>query len=74
VRVILAANLRDGPSLASTIIEQAPAGETYEAQGRDATGAWLRVCCSRSGAPGWLAAALVTVEGSLEDIPVEGGR
>jgi hypothetical protein len=73
-RALLAANLRDGPGLTSAIIEQALVGQTYEVQGRDASGAWLRVCCARSGQPGWLAAALVTVEGNLEDVPVEGGR
>lgn len=73
-RVMLAANLRDGPSLTSAVVEQAPVGQVYEVQGRDATGAWLRVCCSRAGAPAWLAAALVTVEGNLDDVPVEGGR
>jgi uncharacterized protein YraI len=71
---MLAANLRDGPSLTAGIIEQAPVGQSYEVQGRDATGAWLRVCCSRAGQPGWLAAALVTVEGNLDDVPVDGGR
>jgi uncharacterized protein YgiM (DUF1202 family) len=70
-RVLLAANLRDGPRLGSAVVEQAPPGQSYEIVGRDATGAWLRVCCSSNGRPGWLAAALVTVEGNLEDIPVE---
>lgn len=73
-RVMLAANLRDGPGLASAVVEQAPVGQVYEVRGRDATGAWLRVCCSAAGEPAWLAAALVTVEGNLEDVPVEGGR
>jgi hypothetical protein len=72
--VLLAANLRDAPGLASTVMEQAPVGQVYEVQGRDATGAWLRVCCARTGQPGWLAAALVTIEGSLDDVPIIGGR
>jgi hypothetical protein len=73
-RTLLAANLRDGPGLTSAIIEQAGVGQTYEVQGRDATGAWLRVCCSRLGEPAWLAAALVAVEGNLEDVPIDRGR
>ncbi len=73
-RVMLAANLRAGPGLTSAIIEQARVGQTYEVQGRDATGAWLRVCCSQAGQPGWLAAALVTVEGNLEDVSIDRGR
>jgi hypothetical protein len=73
-RVLLAANLRAGPGLGSQIIEQAPIGQRYEVMARDDAGAWLRVCCAASGQPGWIAAALVTVEGSLEDVPVETGR
>ena len=72
--VLLDANLRTGPGLASIIIEQAPAGQRYQIIGRDAAGAWLQVCCATSGQPGWLAAALVTFEGSIEDVPVIEGR
>jgi hypothetical protein len=72
--VLLDANLREGPGLGAAILEEAPAGQVYEVEARDASGAWLRVCCSQSGQPGWLAAALVTVQGNLDDVPVEGGR
>jgi hypothetical protein len=72
--VLLDANLRAGPGLGAAILEQAPVGQVYEVQARDTSGAWLQVCCSNSGQPGWLAAALVTVQGNLEDVPVEEGR
>jgi hypothetical protein len=69
-RVIVVANLRAQPGLASQVLEQASLGSSYRVLGRDPTGGWLKVCCTTRGEDGWLAAALVTIEGSMEDVPI----
>ncbi len=69
-RVAVVANVRSQPGLAAQILEQAPVGKSFTVLGRDPTGGWLEVCCTAQGETGWLAAALVTIEGSMEDVPV----
>jgi len=71
-QIAVVANLRAGPSLTSTIIERAAIGNTYTVLGRDETGGWLQVCCTTRGATGWLAAALATISGSMESVPIVG--
>lgn len=71
-QVVVIANLRAGPSLTSTIIERAAVGSTYTVLGRNATGGWLQVCCTTRGDAGWLAAALATISGSMESVPIVG--
>lgn len=66
----MVANLRAQPGLGSQVLEQAPVGNTYTVLGRDPTGGWLKVCCTTRGENGWLAAALVNIEGGMEDVPV----
>ncbi len=71
-QVIVIANLRAGPSLTSAIIERAAIGSTYTVLGRDATGGWLQVCCTTRGEAAWLAAALATISGDMESVPIVG--
>jgi hypothetical protein len=52
------ANLRAGPGTDFGVARVANEGETYEATGRTADGAWLRLCCV-DGAPVWVAGELV---------------
>lgn len=69
-QVIVVANVRSGPDLGSDVLEQAVVGAAYTIVARDATGGWLQVCCTARGETGWLAAALATIQGSMEDVPV----
>jgi len=55
------------------ILERAVAGTTFTVVGRDATGGWLQVCCTASGAQGWMAAALAEIDGLMESVPIVGG-
>lgn len=55
-------NIREGPGLEYPVAEVAALGATYTIVGRDAQGGWLQVCCTRSGPPGWVAAALIVEE------------
>ncbi len=73
-QVIVVANVRSQPGLGSPVLEQAPIGKSYTILGRDSTGGWLQVCCTTRGETGWLAAALVTITGNIEDVPVVQGR
>ena len=69
-QLIIIANLRAGPGLSSPVLEQAAAGSTYTVLGRDETGGWLQICCTTRGDPGWLAAALATISGSMKSVPI----
>ncbi|MGE5602669.1 MAG: SH3 domain-containing protein, partial [Nitrososphaerales archaeon] len=73
-QVVVVANVRAQPDLASPVLERAPVGKSYTVVGRDPTGGWLRVCCTARGEAGWLAAALVTIAGDMEDVPIVQGR
>lgn len=52
------ANLRSGPGREYGVSRVAKEGETYEATGQTADGAWLRLCCV-NGAAAWVAGELV---------------
>jgi hypothetical protein len=68
------ANVRAEPNLAAPILERAAVGTAYTVEARDSTGGWLRICCTSRGETGWLAAALVTIDGDMADVPVVAGR
>lgn len=72
-RTLVVVNMRQAPGMDAPIIQRAPVGSAFTIVGRDATGGWIQVCCTASGEPGWLAAALVEIEGWIEDVPVVGG-
>ena len=71
-QVIVVANLRAEPGLDSPILGRAPAGGIYTVLGRDPTGGWVQVCCTVRGDAAWLAAALATISGSMESVPIVG--
>ena len=73
-QLIVTANLRAGPGLSAPVLEQVAAGSTYTVLGRDVTGGWLQICCTTRGDAGWLAAALATISGSMESVPVVTGE
>jgi hypothetical protein len=52
------ANLRVGPGTGFVVARVANEGETFEATGQTADGAWLRLCCV-DGAPVWVAGDLI---------------
>ena len=56
------------------VLEQAQPGRVLRITGRDALGSWWQVCCTDSGATGWIASALVFVEGLTTDVPVVTGE
>lgn len=66
-------NVRQGPGLTYPIVDTATIGTTYTIVGRDAQGGWLQVCCTQTGSLGWVAAALITVEGPVTQLPVATG-
>ncbi len=70
----LTVNIRAEPSLTGRVLEQAGAGRVFRIVGRDALGSWWQVCCTASGATGWVASALVQVEGLTLDVPVVTGE
>jgi hypothetical protein len=72
-RTLVVVNVREAPGMAAAILERAAAGTTFTVVGRDVTGGWLQVCCTASGAPGWMAAALVEIDGLMESVPIVGG-
>ncbi len=63
-------NLRGGPGLDYGVVEVAEKGRAFSVVGRNATGGWWQVCCTQNGASGWVASALVQLEGTLQAVPV----
>ncbi len=63
-------NVRSGPGLAYGVLEVVEKGRALSVVGRNATGGWWQVCCTKNGASGWVASALVQLEGTLLDVPV----
>lgn len=63
-------NIRGGPALSYEVLELAEEGREFSVVGRNATGSWWQVCCTQSGASGWVASALVQLEGTLLNVPV----
>lgn len=55
------ANLRAGPGTEFGVAAVANEGETFEATGQTADGAWLRLCCV-NGAPAWVASKLAELQ------------
>ncbi len=70
----LAVNIRAEPSLTGRVLEQAAVGRTLRITGRDALGSWWQVCCTAGDETGWVASALVQVEGLTTDVPVVTGE
>jgi hypothetical protein len=70
----LTVNVRAEPSLTGRVLEQAEAGRVLRIIGRDALGSWWQVCCTANGATGWVASALVQVDGLTTDVPVVTGE
>ncbi len=70
----LTLNVRAAPSLSARVLEQAGAGRAFRIVGRDELGGWWQVCCTADGGLGWIAAALVQVEGAVTDVPVVMGE
>jgi uncharacterized protein YgiM (DUF1202 family) len=68
------ANVRKGPGLRFAVLETATLGQTYTIVGRDASGGWLKVCCTRYGEVGWLVTALVETQGTAWSAPVVPGE
>jgi hypothetical protein len=52
-------NVRAGPGTSYPILDVLPAGSRLTVVDRSADGGWVKVCCVREGAPGWVAAELV---------------
>jgi hypothetical protein len=67
-------NVRKGPGLRFAVLETATLGQTYTIVGRDASGGWLKVCCTRNGEVGWLVTALVETQGTAWSAPVVPGE
>ena len=67
-------NLRSGPGLNYGVLEVVEQGRALTVVGRNATGGWWQVCCTQNGASGWVASALVQLEGTLLDVPVTAGE
>jgi hypothetical protein len=65
--------VRGGPALDAPLIELARTGRVYRVTGRNETGDWLQVCCTREGQSGWVTAGSVQVEGSTSDLPIVTG-
>ncbi len=63
-------NVRSGPGLVFPVIGTARQGETYNVTGTNPTGTWWRICCLAGEKEGWVRSDLVTIRGSLNDIPV----
>jgi uncharacterized protein YgiM (DUF1202 family) len=63
------ANVRSGPDTRYEIVGQLAQGDTTLVTGRDEEGSWLQVTLP-SGEVGWLPLFVLTLEGSLEDVPV----
>lgn len=55
-------NIRQGPGLEYPVADIAANGTTYTIVARNEQGSWLQVCCTRAGALGWVAAALIVEE------------
>ncbi len=55
-------NIRQGPGLEYPVADIAASGTTYTIVARNEQGSWLQVCCTRTGALGWVAAALIVEE------------
>lgn len=63
-------NIRSGPGLTYAVLEVAVSGRELVIVGRNALGSWWQVCCTLNGANGWIASALVQIEGLLSGVPV----
>lgn len=73
-RVLQQANIRSGPGLEYEVLEIAASGREFVVVGRNAPAGWWQVCCTQSGASGWVASALVQLAGSMADVPVTAGE
>lgn len=63
-------NVRQAPDVTAPILERVDADATFTIIGRDPQGGWWQICCTRDGRPGWIAAALVAVDGDSRGVPV----
>jgi hypothetical protein len=62
-------NIRQGPGTFYDAVALIEAGMELEVIGRIRDGSWLEVCCI-AGAPGWVIAESVLVEGEITAVPV----
>lgn len=63
-------NIRSGPGLNYPILEVAEGQRILAVVGRNASGGWWQVCCTRDGGQGWVAAMLVSLEGDALNAPI----
>ncbi|MGQ9766424.1 MAG: SH3 domain-containing protein [Anaerolineae bacterium] len=63
-------NIRAGPSLNYRVLEVAESQRVPTVIGRNRSGSWWQVCCTRNGAIGWVAATLVSLEGDILNVPI----
>lgn len=63
-------NVRAGPGPEFTVLALAAQGDRFTVEGRSADGAWWQVCCVLDEQRGWVAAAFVSTEGDIEQVPV----
>ena len=67
---LILVNIRQGPGLDRPVVEATSAGRAYTIVGRDIVGGWWQICCTQNGELGWIAAALVTVQGDTSNVPI----